>query len=381
MALSTQDQIKQQLETSTSILIALPQEPTTDAICAALTMRAILESQKKQVVIVSDEFKAPAKLDFIKSLNHILPSLDAKKKYIIEIDTEASPVEDLSYQLNNGKLQIVLTPKGEPIKKESIQLHNTIDSFDLIVTINTVELATLGNFAKEHAALLEQTPIINIDHRPDNEHYGQINWVDINATSTCELLTQYFFSEKKPSKGLATILLAGMMDETHSFRTAQVNSAALQLVSMLLEAGADHETIVNNLYRTKTVGLLKLWGHVLNHLQADREHSLAWSMIPESVFSTTGTDKRHLHDLMHEVLAHSPEAKTVVLFLEQKDGSIMVQVSCLPPLHAKDLIKNWQPQGSERIATATLKGENLAQAEEQVIRLIKERLATILRTK
>jgi len=381
MPLSIEQQITQQLEKSQSILIALPQEPSTDAICAALTMRAILESRKKEVLIVSDNFKHPEKLSFIKSLDKIQPSFDTKKKYIIEVDTKENPMEDLSYQVVDDKLQIVLTPKGDGIEQKAIQVKSSIDSFDTIITLNTVEPAVLGNLVKEQGQLFEKSPIINIDHRPDNEHYGQINWVDINATSTCELLANYFFAEKKPSKGLATILLAGMMDETHSFRTAQVSSGSLGIVGKLLDAGADHETIVNNLYRTKTVGLLKLWGHVLTHLQSDREHSLAWSIIPESIFSITGTDKRHLHDLMNEVLAHSPEAKTVVLFLEQKDGSIEVQVSTLPPLHAKDLIKNWQPQGSETIASAILKGGSLKQAEEQVIRLLKERLASILRTK
>ncbi len=379
MSLTISQQITQQLEKSQSILIALPQEPSTDAICAALTLRAVLESQKKEVLIISDQFKHPEKLSFIKSLDKIQPSFDTKKKYIIEIDTKANPMEDLSYQVIDDKLQIVLTPKDKGLDKEAIHIKSSIDSFDLIITINTVELAVLGITIQDQQSLFEKTPIINIDHRPDNEHYGQIDWVDINATSTSEMLAKYLFAEKKPSKGLATILLAGMMDETHSFRTAQVNSEALGIVGKLLDAGADHETIVNNLYRTKTVGLLKLWGHVLSHLQSDREHSLAWSVIPESIFSLTGTDRRHLHDLMEEVLAHSPEAKTVVLFLEQKDGSIEVQVSTMPPLHAKDLIKNWQPQGSERIASAILKGGNLAQIEEQVIRLIKERLNSKLR--
>ena len=155
-----------------------------------------------------------------------------------------------------------------------------------------------------------------------------------------------------------------------------MNPKALNLISALIHQGADHETIVNHLYRTKTVGLLKLWGHVLNSLQSDKQLSLAWSLIPASVFQTTGTSRAELGDLMGEILNHSSEAKTVALIIEglSNPGDIDIEISTKPPLHAKDLMKDFQPVGGERIATAVLKNSSLKDAEDRLIPMIKKRL-------
>jgi nanoRNase/pAp phosphatase (c-di-AMP/oligoRNAs hydrolase) len=378
MALSIQEQINQQIDKHQSVLIALPVNPSTDAICAALVLRAVLESKEKEVVVTSANFKAPEKLSFITSLDQIVPTINRQTKYLVEVDTTKSPISDISYNVLDNKLQIQLTPKSESIQKEHIDFKEVKANFDLIITLSASELATLGKVHSDNHDLFENTPIINIDHRPENEQYGHINWVALQSASTCELIVEQLFPIKKPSKGLATLLLTGIMEETHSFRSKSLNAKTMDTVSRLMQAGAEHEVIVNKLYRTKTVGLLRLWGYVLDRLKDDATHQLAWSTIPSSIFSETGTDRHHISDLMQEVLSHSPQAKTIILFIENEDKSIDVQVKTLPPLHAKDLIKNWQPTGDERLAKTNLKGGRLKDIEEQVVRIVKTRLAELL---
>lgn len=378
MALTVEQQVKEHLGRSHAALLVIPERPTTDALGAALALRAALLAMGKKADIVSSGFLLPAKLAFLEAAKEVHTDVPALQKCVISVDKNRFPISDISYTVTDEKLRIFVTPKSGQLPAEAIEVNPAGYIYDLIVTINVVELSSVGEVYAQHKDIFFTLPIINIDHRPDNEQYGQINWVDIKATSTSELIYQHFYKDQQPDKATADALLAGMMEETHSFRSQQVSPSTLKNVSSLLQAGADYQAVTNNLYRTKTVGGLKLWGHVLTHLRSDRELSLAWSMVPASLFATTGTDMAQLQDLMTEILSHSPEARTVVLFIEQKPGEIEVQVTAKPPLHAKDLIKDWQPRGSERFAAALISGQTLSQTEESVISVIKQRLRKVL---
>lgn len=379
MALTIHEQIKEHIKSCHAAIIVLPEQPSADAITSALTLRQEIQKLDKKIGIACHNFKTPDKLKFLKNINSIESDISLLQKSVIQIDTSKHPISDLSYEKKGDMLQILLSPKSGSLPKEAVEIKSAAHTYDLIIAINTTELEALGGLYKKYQFFFDQTPIINIDHRPDNEQYAQINWVDINATSTSEMMFNLFYKDSKPEKDIATALLTGIMDETHSFRTHRVNPETLKVVSQILKAEAEHETVVNHLYRTKTVGLLRLWGHVLDNLQADRELSLAWSVVPESIFSSTGTSNQQLRELMDEILSHSPEAKTVVLLLEKSDSSVEIQITTKPPLHAKDLIKNWQPYGSERMAIALINNGNLAEAEKEVIKVVKQRLSSLIK--
>lgn len=374
MAKSLFEQVQHQLQHRQAILVALPQNPSVDAVAAALTLRAILQEQGKKADIVCHGFVPSKRLEFMPGLESIAATMPSVQKCIVAVDKRRYPIADIGYTVTDDQLRIFITPKAGVLPAEAMRVYPSGFAYDLIVTINTSELAALGEAYEMHKPLFQTVPLINIDHRADNEHYGQINWVDIKATSTSELILSLWPTTQSIDTSHATALLAGIMDETHSFRTPQVTPMTLETVSKLLQAGADHGSVTQHLYRTKTVGTLKLWGHVLSHLQSDRALSLAWSLIPASLFATTGAPAQTLQDLMTEMLSHSPEARTVVLFIEEKPGVITVQVTTKAPLHAKDLIKDWQPRGSERFAQATVSNKNLPDAEQEVIAAIKQRL-------
>lgn len=379
MALSIEQQIQQQVAKSQAILIALPENASTDALVSAFALQSELVKRGKKADICSCHFQAPAKLKFISAFDKVLPSIPPLEKCVISIDKRLHPVSDISYTVTDETLRIFVTPKNGVLPKEAVQVNSRGFIYDLIVTINTLELVSLGDIYEQHKNFFFTVPIINMDHRPDNELYGQINWVDIKATSTAEMMYHWLFAESAPEKSIATALLAGMMEETHSFRSMQVTPRTLETVSKLIAAGAEYQEVTNHLYRMKTVGSLKLWGHILNHLQADRALSLAWSAVPASVFASTGTSMAQLQDLMNEVLNHTPEAKTVVLFVEHEAGQhVEVQISTTAPLHAKDLIKEWQPHGSERYASAHVHHLPLHDVEANVVDAIKRRMMSVM---
>ncbi len=378
MTKTVTEQVLSLLQRSQAILVVLPQRPSVDALASALTLRAYLTGLGKKADIVSDRLQLPQKLEFMHGTADIMPAMPSVQKCVITINKKQYPVADVGYTVSDDMLRIFVTPKQGTLPAEAVQVHPSGFVYDLIVAVNVSELPAAGLVYENHKSLFQTVPIINVDHRPDNEQYGQVNWIDIKATSTAEMVYGLLHDRFALDAQASTNLLAGIMEETHSFRTPQVTPATLQTVSALLKSGANHALVTQNLYRNKTVGGLKLWGHVLTHLQADRQLSLAWSLIPASLFATTGTSVNQLQDLMLEILSHSPEARTVVLFIEHEHNQVEVQVTAKSPLHAKDLIKDWQPRGSERFAQANVSGKSLVDVEQEVIGVVKKRLQSVL---
>ena len=75
------------------------------------------------------------------------------------------------------------------------------------------------------------------------------------------LITDY--SRDLVDEDIATCLLAGLIAKTKSFKTQNITPQSLAISSQLLAMGAKREEIVNKLYRSRSLNVLKLWGRVL----------------------------------------------------------------------------------------------------------------------
>ena len=86
--------------------------------------------------------------------------------------------------------------------------------------------------------------------------------------------------------------------------------------------GAKREEIVNNLFKQRTVPILKLWGRALAGLKHDDSIGLVWSVLSREDFIKAGADPKHLPEVIDELIINSPEAKLVLLVYEQNDGHV-----------------------------------------------------------
>lgn len=93
--------------------------------------------------------------------------------------------------------------------------------------------------------------IIKIDHHPDLDQYGDIQWVDTDYSSTSEMMSELLQAlNKKPlDKEVATYLMAGMISDTIMFSIKSTRSETLRQAAYLLESdisiNAIHQAIYN----------------------------------------------------------------------------------------------------------------------------------------
>lgn len=93
--------------------------------------------------------------------------------------------------------------------------------------------------------------IIKIDHHIQNDHYGDMRWVEEERTSTSEMITDFystFRDELTIDAEAATYLYVGMVTDSGRFRFRGVSEETMKLAGLLISQGIDIDTIYANLY-------------------------------------------------------------------------------------------------------------------------------------
>jgi len=109
-------------------------------------------------------------------------------------------------------------------------------------------------------------PILNCDHHVTNNHYGILNWVDPEASSTCEVLTRLLMEENIViPKDAATCFLLGMITDSGWFRFSSTSSDTLEAASYLLKCGADIDLIREHILDEKPRQEYEFTKYAFNH--------------------------------------------------------------------------------------------------------------------
>ena len=378
MALTPAQQAQELLTRAAHILVVAAETPSIDRLSATVACGLFLQAQGKTVDLVVPGFdpsNTPAFLD----TSDVREAVGPLNVLHVSLSVEKTPLGELMYDVKDGRLNITVVPKNKTWKPSEVQVRHSDYRYDLIVALGASDALSLGALARDNAAFLHETPIINVDCAATNEYWGQVNLVDLNAVSVTELLFRFFehWDRHRVEAPLATALLAGMISATKSFRTPNVTPKTLALAGALVARGADREKIVTSLWRTQSVATLKLWGRALTRLEQQPEQGLVWSALTTQDFLESGAKPSSLDGVIDELLTYAPEAKTVMLLSEPAPGKgIYVTLACQPPRSALELGRAFGATGTRERATACLTNTTLLHAKEQLV----ERLSALLST-
>lgn len=356
-------------ESAKQPLIALPAQPSIDAIASAIALAHVADRLEKTIVIISPHFEPPAPLAFLKGVANISPSVSSLKRFRISINTEHTHLADFYYTIGEKILDIFLTPSDGSWSENDVLIHGETWQHDLAIVIDSKELDTLGDTFEQHAEFFYQTPVVNIDHHLDNGNFGQVNLIDPKASSASEIIYESL-SASHPhfiDDQVATALLTGIIAKTQSFRLAAAPKT-LQTASALIEYGADRATIVRHLYQQKTLATLRLWGRVLARLQSDPTIKLVWSLIPRSDFEKSGGSPADLPLIIDEMIASSPQAGIVALLYENENSRVEAHIRLLRNhFNLMEILEAFAPSGNTQDVTLTLPEHTTLEQSEQLI--------------
>lgn len=107
---------------------------------------------------------------------------------------------------------------------------------------------------------------IMIDHHLDPQDFDDERFVEIGASSTCELIYKYIQTHLDPvfmTKEMGECIYTGLITDTGSFRFASTTSTTIRTAADLMDLGVVPAKIYNKLFDQNRLDRLQLLGYFL----------------------------------------------------------------------------------------------------------------------
>ena len=399
--ISSEQQIFNCFDRAQNILITGASDRNGDALSVALALYLFFKKTNKTAAIAFDGLNNNARpnLAFLPGYTEIKDKLDNLAKFIVSINIANAQVDQIKYTVVGQKLNFIISPKSGFFTKEDVSSETSGYSYDLIVTLGTPDFESLGKIYDNNVDFFYKTNIVNIDHGSGNEEYGQVNFIELNAVATAEILFEILKDYKSEliDADIATCLLAGIIYKTRSFKTPNLTPHALSVTSELIKLGARREEIVNSLYRSRDLDSLKLWGKVLNNLVTVDDGQIAYSNIFKNDLSGGNIDEQ-LKEVVEELIINLPSAQLIIVFYSLSETRVIenlltgeAEIAVQPAdtefmtralvystknINCLDLLKDLAPIGNRKVAYLNI-NKPMRIAQNEILEKIRERIAKI----
>jgi phosphoesterase RecJ-like protein len=241
--------------------------------------------------------------------------------------------------------------------------------YDLVVSLDCSDERRMGSVFHEGLAGL---PLLNIDHHVTNTLFGTVNWVDPSAVATTQMILSLAGALGWPlSKPVADCLLTGMVTDTRSFRTYNVDTAAIRAALRLMEEGAELNEIARRALDQRPLASVRLWGEAIGRLNTDGE--ILWTEVTRAMRQRWGLGENGDSGLAN-FLSGVRESKIVVVFTERDNGTIDVGMRSVPGYDVAAAAYRLGGGGHPQAAGCTLEGD-LAAVRQRVLDEVRRSLA------
>ena len=142
--------------------------------------------------------------------------------------------------------------------------------------------------------------VINVDHHPDNEHFGTLTLLNPSAAATAQELYSLFRKAGfHISAENATRLLLGLITDSGCVRFDNTDAAALRAAADLLDLGADHHRIILSAFSSRPENLVRLEAELgSKHLKTALGGRFAWIVLDPEVLNRFGVEVRNTESLI-----------------------------------------------------------------------------------
>ena len=233
-------------------------------------------------------------------------------------------------------------------------------SYDGVFVLECNDLARTG------VGNLDRYTIINIDHHPKTQPFGDLNWLDSSAAAVGEMI--YRLIQKLDlalNAEMASNLYAAILTDTGSFQFSNTRAETFTIVSDLVAAGADPGQLAQLIYQSQPLGKVKLLARLLSGLQLDPSQSIAWITLTRQMLAETGTSLQDTESLVNHPLSIDGVA-LVAFFREEGTGRYRVSLRSKGEVDVGEVAARFGGGGHQNAAGLSVEG-TLEEVEQRVV--------------
>jgi len=231
------------------------------------------------------------------------------------------------------------------------------------LVLDTSDLARTGGLLDGRPA---GTVVLNVDHHAGNTRFGDVNWVEPEASSAGEMVHRLLRRAELPiSKAVATNLYAAILTDTGSFQHGNTTPEALRAAADLVACGAAVEDLSVGMYGNHDPREWYLLSQALASLTLIGGGRLAWIDVTLAAREPLGLGLEATEGFIDFVRTIGG-VQIALMFKEVSASEVRVSIRSRGRVDVAQLAKQFGGGGHRNAAGCTLR-EPLAAAEAQVL--------------
>lgn len=169
--------------------------------------------------------------------------------------------------------------------------------YDLFLTLDCGSSDRLG-FAE--SMFQKAVTTVNIDHHISNTKFAQYNYVEPEASSTCEVLYG-LLDKKRVDKKTAECLYLGIVHDTGVFKHSNTSRKTMEAAGCLLETGISPSQIIDDSFYRKTYLQNQILGRCLLESILLLDGKVIFSFVSQKIMQLYGTVPSDLDGIIDQM--------------------------------------------------------------------------------
>jgi len=206
--------------------------------------------------------------------------------------------------------------------KNSVKLKN----YDLVILLDCALFSRTGLDNIEDLVDSFDNLLV-VDHHPEGT--AEVGYLDscvqiIDPSASSAAVLVHNLLEKldiKITKDIANCLLTGIFTDTGGFQHSNTDAQTLQAAAELMKKGPRVDKIARNIFNSRNVSAIKLWGKALTRIQKDKNTGMAISYLSKKDLEECGAKQEDIAGLV-SIINTVSDAKFSLLLTESDDNKI-----------------------------------------------------------
>lgn len=198
------------------------------------------------------------------------------------------------------------------------------ENYDLVILLDCAIFSRTG-IENIHNVVASFDKLLIIDHHPQMEIEKFENtrfWIDPRKSATAVMVYELLREmDLEIDKDIATCLLTGIFTDTGGFQHNNTDEDSLKAAAELMKKGTRIDKIAKNIFQSKSLPAIKLWGTALSRIETNPVTGMAISYISKADIEEAGAKQEDLAGLVSLINTVS-DAKFSLLLTEYDDNKI-----------------------------------------------------------
>lgn len=259
-------------------------------------------------------------------------------------------------QYPNKKVDVLLEPVNKKFQflkyaDEIMHEKETPKPYDLYVSLDCSEPERLNQF---QTCFEEAKDTICIDHHITNKGFGNLCFIDPEASSTCEILFRLLDYERI-SFDCAQDLYLGIVHDTGVFKHSNTTRSVMEIAGALIEKGVKPDFIIDETFYKKTYIQNQILGRALMESILLLDGQMIFSVITKKDFDLYEITSDDLEGIIDQLRV--TEGVECALFLyEKQSGEYKVSMRSNGKVDVSKIARTFGGGGHVRAAGCTMTG-------------------------